>query len=334
MDQRAFASDVIVRSMIEQGRWHGETYFRHWQTEEAIPVSDEHFTIRDPETGRLLGMGTITRDISGARQIAAEREELLGREQMARRQAEIANAQLRESEEKYRALFDSIDEGFCVIEVLFDDADNAVDFRFLEVNRVFEKHTGMSNPVGRRISEIVPALEEHWFQIYGQVARTGESRRFENPAVASAASTMSTRSDSARPEHRQVAVLFNDITERKRVEQALRLSEAKFSGIVSIAADAIISIDEDQQITIFNEGAESIFGYSKTEVIGRRLDILIPERFRAIHREHVAGFATGQPTARRMGQDERRRSSDCAKTARNSRPTQPFRSSMSVANAL
>ena len=109
VDQRAFASDVIVRSMIEQGRWHGETYFRHWQTEEAIPVSDEHFTIRDPETGRLLGMGTITRDISGARQIAAESEQLLAREQMARRQAEIANAQLRESEEKYRALFDSID---------------------------------------------------------------------------------------------------------------------------------------------------------------------------------------------------------------------------------
>ena len=46
-DQRAFASDVIVRSMIEQGRWRGETYFRHWQTQEAIPVSDEHFMIRD-----------------------------------------------------------------------------------------------------------------------------------------------------------------------------------------------------------------------------------------------------------------------------------------------
>src|SRR5262245_1067318 len=131
-DQRAFASDVIVRSMIEQGRWHGETYFRHWQTQEAIPVSDEHFMIRDPGTGRLLGMGTITRDISTARQIAAEREQLLAREQMARRQAETAYEQLRESEEKFRVLFDSIDEGFFVIEVLFDEADNALDFRFLQ----------------------------------------------------------------------------------------------------------------------------------------------------------------------------------------------------------
>jgi PAS domain S-box-containing protein len=183
-DQRAFASDVIVRSMVEQGRWHGETYFRHWQTQEAIPVSDEHFMIRDPGTGRILGMGTITRDISDARRIAAEREQLLASEQLARRQAETANEQLRESEEKYRALFDSIDEGFCVIEVLFDDAHNALDYRFLEVNRVFEKQTGISNAVGRRMREIAPAHEEHWFEIYGQVAATGESRRFENPAVA------------------------------------------------------------------------------------------------------------------------------------------------------
>src|SRR5262245_7129037 len=148
-DERAFASDVIVRSMIEHGRWHGETYFRNWQTGEAIPVSDEHFTIRDNKTGRLLGMGTITRDISDARRTAAEREQLLAREQTARRQAETANKQLRESEKKYRALFDSIDEGFFVIEVLFDDADNAVDFRFLEVNPAVEKRGIVPNLVGR-----------------------------------------------------------------------------------------------------------------------------------------------------------------------------------------
>ena len=103
----------------------------------------------------------------------------LASEQLARRQAETAKEQLRESEEKYRALFDSIDEGFCVVEVLFDDADNALDYRFLEINRVFEKQTGISNAVGRRMREIAPAHEEHWFQIYGQVALTGESRRFE-----------------------------------------------------------------------------------------------------------------------------------------------------------
>jgi PAS domain S-box-containing protein len=97
---------------------------------------------------------------------------------------------------------------------------------------------------------------------------------------------------------------IEDITERKRLERDLRLSEAKASGILSISADAVISIDENQRITLFNEGAEKIFGYSKAEVIGASLDMVTPERFRTIHREHIAGFAAGQATARRMGRGE------------------------------
>ncbi len=88
---------------------------------------------------------------------------------------------------------------------------------------------------------------------------------------------------------------------RKRAEDEVRLSEAKFSGIVSISADAIILIDEDQKITLFNEGAEKIFGWSSAEVIGGPLDILIPERFRAIHARHVETFAAGAGAARRLG---------------------------------
>jgi PAS domain S-box-containing protein len=101
-EQRAFAANFIVRGMLEQGRWEGETCFRHWQTEEPIPVSDAHFLIRDPKTHRTLGMGTITRDISVARRIAAEREELLERERLAREQAESAIERLQESEEALR----------------------------------------------------------------------------------------------------------------------------------------------------------------------------------------------------------------------------------------
>ena len=135
-DQRAFASDVIVRSMVEQGRWHGETYFRHWQTQEAIPVSDEHFMIRDPETGRVLGMGTITRDISDARRTAAEREQLLAREQLARRQAETANEQLRESEERFRLTIDEAPIGMALV---------ALDGRFVRVNRALCEIVGYSS---------------------------------------------------------------------------------------------------------------------------------------------------------------------------------------------
>jgi PAS domain S-box-containing protein len=99
-----------------------------------------------------------------------------------------------------------------------------------------------------------------------------------------------------------VVVVVRDLTERLRAEQAVRFSEAKLSGIVSISADAIISIDEHQMITIFNAGAEKIFGYSRDEVLGAPLDLLIPERLRQRHNQHVAEFAAGERTARLMGE--------------------------------
>jgi PAS domain S-box-containing protein len=93
-----------------------------------------------------------------------------------------------------------------------------------------------------------------------------------------------------------------DITARKRADEALRLSEAKAAGIVSISADAIISVDDQQRITMFNEGAERIFGHTRAAALGAPLEILIPERLRASHRRHVASFAAGETSARRMGE--------------------------------
>ena len=92
-----------------------------------------------------------------------------------------------------------------------------------------------------------------------------------------------------------------DISERKRLEGELRLSEARSNGILSVSVDAIISVDADQRITLFNEGAEKMYGYSETEAIGAPLDMLIPERFRAVHHQHVARFATTPRIAKKMG---------------------------------
>jgi PAS domain S-box-containing protein len=96
-------------------------------------------------------------------------------------------------------------------------------------------------------------------------------------------------------------VLVTDISEVKRAGLALKESEARFSGIISILADAIISVDEDQQITIFNAGAEKIFGYTRAEVIGRDLGMLLPPRMHDAHRRHVAAFVAGEAMSRPMG---------------------------------
>ena len=157
------------------------------------------------------------------------------------------------SEEKYRTILDSIDQGFCVIEVLFDDADNALDYRFLEVNRVFEKQTGISNAVGRWIREILPAHEEHWFQIYGQIALTGEPRRFENPAHALGRFYDVYAFRVGRPEQRQVAILFNDITERKQAEEALRRTQGLNQAVLGSLAANIAVLDREGHIIAVNE---------------------------------------------------------------------------------
>jgi PAS domain S-box-containing protein len=93
-----------------------------------------------------------------------------------------AELELRESEQNYRMLFESIDEGFCTIEVLFDQNEKPVDYRFLQISPSFERQTGIKNAAGRRMREIAPQHEEHWFEIYGRIALTGEPMRFENEA--------------------------------------------------------------------------------------------------------------------------------------------------------
>ena len=92
-------------------------------------------------------------------------------------------------------------------------------------------------------------------------------------------------------------------TERERQAhlQKLRQSEARLSGVLSIAPDAIISVDGQQRITLFNAWAEKTFGYSHAEVIGRPLSMLIPDRFRALHSRHVGTFGAGDEKTRLMG---------------------------------
>jgi PAS domain S-box-containing protein len=93
-----------------------------------------------------------------------------------------------------------------------------------------------------------------------------------------------------------------DITERRRADTALREHEERFTRIISIAADAIISIDESQRITLFNHGAETIFGYAAAEMLGQPLGMLLPVGAADAHRRHVVAFGSSGDVARRMGE--------------------------------
>jgi PAS domain S-box-containing protein len=79
--------------------------------------------------------------------------------------------------------------------------------------------------------------------------------------------------------------------EQRRTEAALRASQTRFAGILEISADAVVSVDQQMQVTLFNQGAEKIFGYPQAEILGQSLEILLPQRFREIHRQHLSRFA-------------------------------------------
>ena len=99
-----------------------------------------------------------------------------------------------------------------------------------------------------------------------------------------------------------VLVACEDITERKRAEEAARAAKVRFEGILEIAQDAIISVDSTQRIILFNQGAEKVFGYTQAEIIGRPLDLLLPQGVEDVHRKHIEDFARSPGVPRMMEQ--------------------------------
>ena len=151
----------------------------------------------------------------------------------ARRVAEDA---LRRSEARYRKLLGSIDQGFCVIEMIFDANARATDYRFIEVNDMFRRQTGLANAVGRTALELMPSVGKHWFEFYGQVAMTQRSNRFTQGSEALGRWFDVYATPIGDPEERQVALFFNDISERKQAEMAsVQTSQRKDEFLATLA---------------------------------------------------------------------------------------------------
>ena len=134
---------------------------------------------------------------------------------------------LKKSEEQYRTLFESIDEGFCVIQVIFNAAGKPVDYRFLETNPAFEKQTGLHDANGQLMRSLAPDHEDHWFETYGRIVMTGRPERFQNEAKALGRWFDVYAFRIEAPEQRRVAVLFNDITARIKGEKEREMLQAQ-----------------------------------------------------------------------------------------------------------
>jgi signal transduction histidine kinase len=156
-----------------------------------------------------------------------------------------ADEALRTSEERYRALFNSIDTGYAVVEVMFDKADAAVNARYLQVNPAFARHTGLVDVEGQTLRGLVPDIEDFWLDTYGTVALSGVPTRLERyvPAMHRWFDIYAFRLGA--PQARQVAVLFSDTTERKTNEAALMTARATADTANRAKSDFLLNMSHE-----------------------------------------------------------------------------------------
>ena len=179
--------------------------------------------------------------------------------QMARLRRE-ANESLRASEERFRTLFESMDEAFCVVEMLYDADNRPADYRFLEANPTFGRHTGFTDAVGRTIRELVPDHDAHWFEIYGRVAATGEPRRFVNEAKAMGRWYDVYAYRVGGPGSCKVGILFTDITARKRAEESTHKQSEQLRRLAEVATRLNAASDVASITGVVTEEARTLIG--------------------------------------------------------------------------
>lgn len=165
----------------------------------------------------------------------------------------LARHRVEESENRYRTLFESMDEGFCVVEVIFDSKNHSVDYRFLEINPTFEKQTGLKEALGKTARELVPDLEDYWFETYGKVALTGEPARFTSDSqVLNRWFDVYAYRIGGIASHK-VGILFSDVTEHKKAEEALRKSHQFNQDVLDSLAEHLAVVNKNGFITAINE---------------------------------------------------------------------------------
>ena len=225
---------------------------------------------RDGAYRIILARAYVKRDGSGRPLLLSG----LNRDVTEQRRVEHA---LRESEQHLRRLFDSMNSGFSLHEILYDQAGRPCDYRFLEVNAAFEKLTGLrrADLVGRRVLEVLPETEPIWIERFCQVAVTGRTDRFQNFSR-----ELGRHYEVAcySPKPGQFAVLTFDVTERIQHEEAIRERETRFLRLIENASDLITIVDLGSAIVYQSPSIERALGYRTEDLLGRDLfDFVHPE---------------------------------------------------------
>jgi two-component system CheB/CheR fusion protein len=192
-----------------------------------------------------------------------------------------AEAAVREHEERYRTLFNSIDEAFALGEMIVS-ADGVIDFRYIEVNPAFTVHTALTDVVGKTMRETTPAIKEEWLERYAHVAVNGEALRFDTylPTTGRWFDLFVSRVGGV--DSRRIAIVFSDITARKNAEEELRASEERQRLAIEAGNLFTWAIDRATRRATFSGNVE--------EVAGRSLPAAHDERMAQVHPDDRDGL--------------------------------------------
>ncbi len=272
-DDRARVADEIVRTIETGGAYSTE------------------YRVKRPDgsVSHVLAQGKLVKGTDGK----PDRFPGVLFDVTARRKAEMeAQAQ----RERYRNLFENLDSGFCVIRMIWDKAGNPVDYEFLEANKTFTRHTGIEEPIGKWMRrDIASGHEQYWFDLYGDVARTGKATNFENPA-----SELDDRWFQVQafpidgPGSDNVAVLFTDVTNSKKAELSLKASEEEFRSLSQSMLNHIWTATPDGRIEWLNDRVLAYSGETAERLKGDGWATIVhPEDFPAAAAAWATAVETG-----------------------------------------
>ncbi len=229
------------------------------------------------QDGRVIGtFGTYFREKREPTELERQTVGILAKTAALAIERNRTEQKLRESEEQYRTLFSSIDEGFCILEKI-ETEDGRMDFCYLTANPAFAIQSGISDVVGKTIRLVVPAEADEWIQIYASVLNTGEPIRFARGLVINGRVLELFAFRIADGAHRRVAVIFQDITERIRTDEKLKQSEEWLRTIFEASHEGIL-VEDGERINYVNRSYLDLFGYDKAEeLIGQNVSVVVSD---------------------------------------------------------
>lgn len=233
------------------GQWSDEYLFRRADDSYAFVLDRGYAIQEDGKTIRLVG---AMLDMTEQRR---------------------AEERIRQSEQQFRSLFEAMDDGYCVVEPLYDAEGRPVDYRYLMANPALEHQTGMADVVGKTARQLMPNHERHWIEGYARVAETGELFRRTDWVADLGRWFELSAFRIGSPEDRRVGVLFNDVSDRKLAEALLREKDERFKLLVDQTSDyAMIIADRHGRIMEWSGGAEALTGFNADEALGQPIDLI------------------------------------------------------------